>query len=102
MSVRSFQVHERHLFRRGLCGGQEPSREIAKQERNWDADMKVLQMVDVPWDSGLAHYALVLSQGLKKKGHQVFVSAIPGEKPWHKAHRLGLKTVPLVSLKGLG
>jgi len=64
--------------------------------------MKILQMVDVPWDSGLAHYALVLSQGLKKKGHEVFVSAIPGEKPWHKAHRLGLKTVPLVTLKGLG
>src|SRR4029077_4403594 len=39
---------------------------------------------------------------LKKKGHHVFVSAVPGEKPWHKAHRLGLKTIPLVSLKGLG
>src|SRR5262249_44293941 len=63
--------------------------------------MKILQMVDVPWDSGLAHYALVLSQGLKQKGHQVFVSAIPGQKPWQKAHRLGLKTIPMVSLKGL-
>jgi glycosyltransferase involved in cell wall biosynthesis len=63
--------------------------------------MKVLQMVDVPWDSGLAHYALILAQGLKARGHQVFVSAIPGEKPWHKAHRLGLKTLPMVNLKGL-
>ncbi len=63
--------------------------------------MKILQMVDVPWDSGLAHYALALSQGLKKKGHQVFVSAVPGEKPWHKAHRLGLKTIPMVRLKNL-
>jgi len=63
--------------------------------------MKILQMVDVPWDSGLAHYALVLAQGLQKKGHQVFVSAVPGEKPWQKAHRLGLKTIPLVSIKGL-
>lgn len=63
--------------------------------------MKILQMVDVPWDSGLAHYGLALSQGLKIRGHQVFVSAIPGAKPWHKAHRLGLKTIPLVSLKGL-
>jgi len=63
--------------------------------------MKILQMVDVPWDSGLAHYALVLAQGLKKNGHEVFVSAVPGEKPWQKAHRLGLKTIPLVSLKGL-
>jgi glycosyltransferase involved in cell wall biosynthesis len=63
--------------------------------------MKILQMVDVPWDSGLAHYALVLAKGLKERGHQVYVSAVPGEKPWHKAHRLGLKTIPLVSLKGL-
>ncbi len=63
--------------------------------------MRILQFVDVPWDSGLAHYALSLSQGLKHKGHQVFVSAIPGQKPWMKAHRLGLKTVPLATLKGL-
>ena len=63
--------------------------------------MKILQMIDVPWDSGLSHYALALSQGLKKKGHQVFVSAIPGEKPWQKAHRLGLKTIPMVRLKNL-
>lgn len=63
--------------------------------------MKILQMIDVPWDSGLAHYALILSQELKKKGHQVFISALPGEKPWVKARRLGLKTVPLATLKGL-
>src|SRR4029077_11552393 len=64
--------------------------------------MKILEMVDIPWDSGLAHYALVLAQGLKKKGHQVIVSAVPGEKPWIKAHRLGLKTIPMVKLKNLG
>lgn len=63
--------------------------------------MKILQMVDVPWDSGLAHYALVVGQGLKRRGHQVFVSAIPGQKPWVKAHKLGLKTVPMATLKGL-
>src|ERR1019366_6007131 len=63
--------------------------------------MKILQMLDVPWDSGLAHYALVLAQGLKKKGHPVFVSTVPGEKPWHKAHRLGLRTIPLVNLRNL-
>jgi glycosyltransferase involved in cell wall biosynthesis len=63
--------------------------------------MRILQFVDVPWDSGLAHYALVLSQELKRKGHQVFISALPGEKPWLKARRLGLKTVPLATLKRL-
>src|SRR4051794_28308572 len=63
--------------------------------------MKILQLVDVPWDSGLAHYALILAQGLKRKGHQVFVSAVPGQKPWNKAHRLGLKTLPMVKLKNV-
>ncbi len=63
--------------------------------------MKILQMIDVPWDSGLAHYALVLSQGLKKAGNQVFISAVPGQKPWLKARRLGLRTVPLTTFKGL-
>jgi glycosyltransferase involved in cell wall biosynthesis len=63
--------------------------------------VRILQLIDIPWDSGLAHYALVMSQGLKKEGHQVFISAVPGEKPWQKAHRLGLRTVPLATLKGL-
>lgn len=63
--------------------------------------MRIFQMVDVPWDSGLAHYALLVSQGLKRQGHQVFVSAVPGQKPWLKAKRLGLKTVPLTKLSGL-
>jgi glycosyltransferase involved in cell wall biosynthesis len=60
--------------------------------------VKILQMIDVPWDSGLAHYALVMSQGVQKNGHQVFVSAIPGQKPWHKAQRLGLETIPFVTM----
>ncbi len=63
--------------------------------------MKILHLVDVPWDSGLAHYALVLAQAQKKNGHKVFVSALPGEKPWHKAHKLGLKTLPLVKFRNL-
>jgi glycosyltransferase involved in cell wall biosynthesis len=63
--------------------------------------MRILQFVDVPWDSGLAHYALILSQELKKKGHQVFISALPGQKPWLKAKKLGLKTIPMATLKGL-
>jgi len=63
--------------------------------------MKILQMVDVPWDSGLSNYALVLGQELQKKGHQVWVSTIAGQKPWAKAQRLGLPTVPLATWKSL-
>lgn len=63
--------------------------------------MRIFQMVDVPWDSGLAHYALLVSQELKRRGHHVFISAVPGAKPWVKARRLGLRTVPLTKMGGL-
>lgn len=63
--------------------------------------MKILHLIDVPWDSGLAHYALILGQGQKQAGHDVVISAKPGEKPWNKAARLGLDTVPYVSLSSL-
>lgn len=63
--------------------------------------MRVLQFIDVPWDSGLSHYALLLAEGLKNRGHHVFVSTVPGEKPWLKAERLGLQTIPLTSLRRL-
>src|SRR5512143_1440509 len=64
--------------------------------------MNILQMVDVPWDSGLAHYAVILSQGLARRGHRVYVSALPEAKPWQKAERLGLPTVDLVGLGSAG
>lgn len=64
--------------------------------------MKILHLIDVPWDSGITHYALVLALGQKKRGHPVFISARPGEKPWAKARRMGLKTVPLVETSSLG
>lgn len=60
--------------------------------------MRILQLLDVPWDSGLAHYALALSQGLARRGHRVFFSSVPGEKPWVKAQALGLDTVPYARL----
>lgn len=63
--------------------------------------MRILHFIDVPWDSGLAHYALVLAVGQKSEGHEVFISALPGEKPWHKAARLGLDTIPYVKLSKL-
>lgn len=63
--------------------------------------MNILHLIDVPWDSGLAHYALTLGVGQKDQGHRVFVSALPGEKPWKKAARLGLDTVPFVKLSKL-
>lgn len=62
--------------------------------------MKVLHLLDIPWDSGLAHYALVLAQGLQAGGHEVVFGCKPGEKPWDKAARFGLETTPHVSWTG--
>jgi glycosyltransferase involved in cell wall biosynthesis len=63
--------------------------------------MNILHMVDVPWDSGLAHYALTLASGQQARGHNVWVSTIPGQKPWAKAQRLGVPAVPLATWKSL-
>src|SRR5882672_535377 len=98
MSARPFSLHEYDFPGRRICRRRPP---IPKNSRSPGRAMRILQFIDVPWDSGLAHYALILSQELKKKGHQVFISALPGEKPWIKARRLGLKTVPLATLKRL-
>jgi len=71
-NVRSpFSVHEaRHGPKKCL----KPFRPSCRRENHTGGPygVKILQMVDVPWDSGLAHYALVLSAGAKKEGHQVF------------------------------
>src|SRR5438270_6043484 len=101
MPAGAFPMHDHDFAGRGVSGCYPPSRPAGRTQDRGGAFMRVLQFIDVPWDSGLAHYALILSQELKKKGHQVFVSALPGEKPWIKARRLGLKTVPLATLKRL-
>ncbi|MBI4051274.1 MAG: glycosyltransferase family 4 protein [Elusimicrobia bacterium] len=54
--------------------------------------MKILQIIDEPWDSGISHYALTLSAGLKNKGHQVHVWALPGKPPYQQAVELNLST----------
>jgi len=60
--------------------------------------MKIIHLIDIPWDSGLANYALILGQGLQKRGHTVYIGCKPGEKPWDKAQRMGLQTVPYTRL----
>jgi len=63
--------------------------------------MKIVHMVDIPWDSGLANYALVLAQGLQKNGHTVYFCSKPNEKPGLKAQRLALPTIPWATLQDL-
>ncbi len=57
--------------------------------------MKILQLHDESWDSGLAHYALTLSAQLARRGHDVRFWAAPGSHAARQARFLGLKTTEL-------
>jgi len=57
--------------------------------------VKILQLHDESWDSGLAHYALTLSAELVRRGHDVRFWAAPGSHAARQARFLGLKTTEL-------
>lgn len=57
--------------------------------------MRVLHLVDEPWDSGLTQYALAVARGLHAAGHIVGVAALPQGPACQQAERWGLPTVPL-------
>lgn len=57
--------------------------------------MKILQLHDESWDSGLAHYALTLSSELSRRGHDVRFWAAQGSYAAGQARFLGLKTTEL-------
>jgi glycosyltransferase involved in cell wall biosynthesis len=67
--------------------------------------MKILQIEDEPWDSGIAHYALAVSAELARRGHEVHVWGKAGAPPLAQAAALGLPTRaverPWVSLGSL-
>jgi glycosyltransferase involved in cell wall biosynthesis len=54
--------------------------------------MKILQIEDEPWDSGIAHYALTLSAALKARGHEVHFWGDPRGVPLQRAAAAGLPT----------
>ncbi len=60
--------------------------------------MRILHLLDIPWHSGLAHYALSLAATLRGTGHEVWVSARPDTGPWSAAGALDLPRVPLARL----
>ncbi len=54
--------------------------------------MKIVSLIDEPYDSGLVQYALRASHGLAQRGHTVSVCGLEGRPPLHAAKRLGLET----------
>ncbi len=57
--------------------------------------MRILQIEDEPWDSGIAHYALTLSAELQRRGHEIHFWGREDSPLLHQASRWGLKTLGL-------
>lgn len=52
--------------------------------------MKIVELHDETWDSGLAHYALTLAAALRERGHQVEFWAKTGSHAASRAREMGL------------
>ena len=55
--------------------------------------LKILFLTDEPWDSGITHYVLQISNAFKEKGHHVTVGVRENSKPEKYAKEMGLNTV---------
>jgi hypothetical protein len=56
--------------------------------------VKILHILDEPWDSGLTSYGLAAARALKGRGHDVWVAARPGLAAARQAGEMGF---PLLS-----
>jgi glycosyltransferase involved in cell wall biosynthesis len=63
--------------------------------------MKILQLIDEPWDSGITAYALQVAALLAQHGEKVSVGVLKGKKPETLARAQGLHTQSYDSLWGL-
>lgn len=63
--------------------------------------MKILHLLDEPWDSGITAYAIQSAELLAKAGHEVVVGVHFGKKPEVLAKSRGLSTVPINSIPQL-
>jgi glycosyltransferase involved in cell wall biosynthesis len=59
--------------------------------------VKILQILDERWDSGLTAYGLTLARALAARGHSVTIAARPGQAAEKRAAALGFPVLPLGS-----
>lgn len=59
--------------------------------------LRILQLNDEPWDSGITAYFLQISKILKEDGHDVVLGVRPGKKPDTRAREMDLRTLPVSS-----
>jgi glycosyltransferase involved in cell wall biosynthesis len=56
--------------------------------------LNILQLVNVRWYNACAHYAVALSSGLQKRGHQVILAGDKNSLPLQVADKMGLEVFP--------
>lgn len=49
--------------------------------------LNILQIINEPWTSGITEYGLILSKGLKKRGHKVVIAGLKGTPAEDEAKR---------------
>lgn len=57
--------------------------------------MRILHILDEPYDSGIVHYGNMAALALANRNHAVFIAGRPDCFPVQEAARLGLPTFPL-------
>lgn len=63
--------------------------------------MKILHLIDEPWDSGLTAYAVQIAELLQNEGHAVALGVLPGKKPEQLAREKKLRTTSVQSVFNL-
>ncbi|HAX61310.1 MAG TPA: hypothetical protein DCX95_01945 [Elusimicrobia bacterium] len=61
--------------------------------------MRILNIIDIPWFSGITGYAMDLSKGLAKQGHRIFFAGVKNGMPNKLAKENGFETVEICSRK---
>ncbi|MFH0948846.1 MAG: glycosyltransferase family 4 protein [Elusimicrobiota bacterium] len=61
--------------------------------------MKILHIIDIPWNSGVTNYAMELSKGLSQKGHKIFFAGVENGLPLQIAKENGYEVIEICTRK---
>src|SRR3989339_1956575 len=61
--------------------------------------MKILNIIDIPWNSGITNYAVESSKELLQNGHKIFFAVVKNSLPLQIAKENGFKTVEICTRK---
>jgi len=61
--------------------------------------LRILNLIDIPWNSGLAAYAFDQAKALKAGGHEVYFGCPPDSAAWEFSRKEGMACFPLPDRK---